>query len=347
MSSVPAPARRLESAVSICLLAILFLVAVGVLLKQADVDMSRFGTDPVAAGVVGAKPPALIGQGELSLTALLPEGFKKLSESEFYNPENLYEKINGKAPLYTESGFEKLLTQRFAGTQDENLWMELFIYDMANLRNAFSVYSRQKRADVEVLPDAQFAYRTGNGLYFVHGRYYVELVGSSESAELLGAMSQTAEQIRTKLAVGKDEQITELTFFPQEGLVAGSNRLYLASAFGFKDLTDIFTAGYKLRGETITAFIGRRLDANDAQKLAESYYRFLIENGGAAKPTTNVSLKNWQGRVVDFYGTTEIVFTVGPFVAGIHEADNRQAAEELAAALGHKLSKVAEAVRND
>jgi len=347
MSSIPAPARRLESVVSICLLALLVLVAVGVLLKQSDVDMSRFGMDPVAAGVVGAKPPALTRQGEISLTALLPQGFKKLSESEFYNPENLYEKIDGKAPLYTESGFERLLTQRFAGTQDENLWMELFIYDMANLRNAFSVYSRQKRADVAILPDMRFGYRTGNGLYFVHGKYYVELVGSSESPELSVAMSQTAEQIRTELAIDKDEQIVELTFFPQEGLVAGSNRLYLASAFGFKDLTNIFTAAYKLGDGTVTAFIGRRLDANDARKMAESYYRFLIENGGAAKPTTDESLKNRQGRVIDFYGTTEIVFAVGPFVAGIHEADNRQAAEELAAALADKLSEAAKAIGND
>jgi hypothetical protein len=328
-------------------LAVPVLVAAGVLLKQADVDMSRFGMDPVAAGVVGAKSPALTEQGEISLTALLPDGFKKLSETELYNAENLYEKINGKAPLYTESGFEKLLAQRFASKQDEDLWMELFIYDMASLRNAFSVYSRQKRADVELLPDTRFAYRTGNGLYFVHGKYYVELVGSSESPELSVAMSQTADRIRTKLAVGKDEQIVELAFFPQEGFVPGSNRLYLTSAFGFKDLTNVFTAGYKLRDWTITAFIGRRLDANDARKMAESYHRFLIENGGAAKPTTDGSFRDWQGRVVDFYGTTEIVFAVGPFVAGIHEADDRQAAEELAAALGHKLSKVAEAVRND
>ncbi len=347
MSSIPAPVRRLESVVSICLLAVPVLVAAGVLLKQADVDMSRFGMDPVAAGVIEPEPQAMTAQGEISLTALLPQGFKKLSESEFYDPENLYEKINGKAPLYTESGFQSLLTERFASTQDESLWMELFIYDMAGLRNAFSVYSRQRRADVKILPDTQFAYRTGNGLYFVHGKYYIELVGSSESPELSVPMSQTAEQIRTKLPIDKDEQIVELAFFPQEGFVPGSNRLYLASAFGFKDLTNIFTAGYKLRDETVTAFIGRRPDASDARKMAESYHRFLIENGGAAKPTANVSLKNWQGRVVDLYGTTEIVFTVGPFVAGIHEADNRQAAEELAAALGHRLSKVAEAVRND
>ena len=345
MSSANTRTRRLESAMSICLLGVLFLVAVGVLVKQANVDMSRFGTDPVAAGVLKAE--TLSGQDEPSLAAFIPEGFKKLSETEFYNAENLYEKIDGKAPLYTDSGFQNLLTQRFASKQDESLWMELFIYDMANLRNAFSVYSRQKRADVEVLPGMQFAYRTSNGLYFVHGKYYVELVGSSESAELSVAMSEAADQIRNELAVDKEQQISELALFPQEGLTPGSNRFYLASAFGFKDLTEIFTAGYKLRGQIFTAFIGKRPDAEDGQKMAESYYRFLIENGAVAKPTANESLKRWQSRVVDFYGSTEIVFSVGPFIAGIHEADDRQAAEELAVAIGDKLNTVVEAMRND
>lgn len=347
MGSFPCRAGRLESTVSICVMGVLAFVAIGVLLKQADVNMGRFGMDPLAAGVVEPKIPTLTGQGELSLTAFLPPGFKKLSETEVYNPENLYEKINGKAPLYTESGFEKLSTQRFVSKQDENLWMELSVYDMASLRNAFSVYSRQKRADVDVLPDRQFAYWTSNGLYFVHGKYYVELVGSSESPELSAAMQEAAEQIQTELAVDKDARITELSFFPEQGLIPGSNRLYLDSAFGFKELTDIFTAQYKRDEQTITAFMGRRPDPEDAQKMAKSYFDFLIENGGVAKPTINESLKGWQEKVVDFYGTTEIVFAVGPFLAGIHEADDRQAAEELAAVIVDKLSTVAKAIGND
>jgi hypothetical protein len=40
------------------------------------------------------------------------------------------------------------------------------------------------------------------------------------------------------------------------------------------------------------------------------------------------------------YGTTEIVFTVGPFVAGIHEAENQQAAEKLAEVLINKLKSI-------
>ncbi|MBA7643762.1 hypothetical protein ES703_51495 [subsurface metagenome] len=46
------------------------------------------------------------------------------------------------------------------------------------------------------------------------------------------------------------------------------------------------------------------------------------------------------GKMIDFYGTTEIIFATGPFVAGVHECENEQLANELAAILFKKLAKV-------
>jgi hypothetical protein len=54
-----------------------------------------------------------------------------------------------------------------------------------------------------------------------------------------------------------------------------------------------------------------------------------------------------EGKVVDFYGTTEIVFAVGPYVAGIHEAENQQAAEQLAERLFDKLEEVISSKNNE
>ena len=331
MSLVPGRARRLESAISICLLAILLLIGVGVFLKQFDIDMERFGVDVTAA------PKSEI---PLELSSLLPAGFETLSKIEVYHTENLYEKINGKAPQYTESGFEKLFTRRFVSKDDENLAMELYVYDMSNARNAFSVYSVQTRADAEIWPDTQFGYKTGNALYLAHGKYYIELVGFSESIELLRAMEEVSQKIKSKLAVDKvaETEIAELGLFPQENIVAGSIKLYLANAFGFEGLTDTFAAQYKVGGQTVTAFFSKRPDKQDAQMVAESYYNFLIDNDGVAKPAADKIL---EGKIVDFYDTTEIVFATGPFVVGIHEAENQQAAEQLAVKLINKLSEAA------
>jgi hypothetical protein len=109
-------------------------------------------------------------------------------------------------------------------------------------------------------------------------------------------------------------------------------------------LTDTFTAQYKFGDETITAFLSRRPNPKEAQTVAESYYNFLIDNGGVAKPTAEKALET---KVIDFYDTTEIVFAIGPFVAGIHEAESQQAAKKLAVMLINKLSKAAKAVSND
>jgi hypothetical protein len=338
MASVPCRNKRLESAVSVFLLAVLLLIGLGVFIRQFDVDMGRFGIDTTTAGPLLEQTEP--NTQEPALDALMPDGFKKLSETETYEAGNLYEKINGKAPLYTESGFVKLFTQRLISKDDESLWMELFVFDMAAIRNAFSIYSVQKRPDALMLAFAkpQPCYRTSNGLYFVHGNFYVELIGSTESTVLDKAMAEIAVKFASQIAVD-DAKIAEFALFPEEDFVPGSFKLYLANAFGFDGFTDIFTCRYKLGDQSITTFLSKRTDPRDAQTTVESYYNFLIENDAVDKPTANKTLKDIGAKVLDFYDTTEIIFAIGPFLGGIHEAENQKSAEELAARLFDKLKK--------
>jgi len=330
MSSKPGRANRLESAVSICLLAVLFLIALGMLIKQSCTDMSRFGIE--AATMPEFEIP-------LDLGSLVPAGFEILSKTETYDSENLYEKINGKAAFYLDSGFKKLFTQRFANKDDSNLWMELFVYDMDNIANAFSVYSTQKRPDVEMLSFAypRFHYKTGNSLYFVHGQYYVEVVGSSESTKLLSAMVDIAQKISSALAADADTRTLEvkMALFPKENIVPGSIRLYLESAFAFEGLTDTFAADYRCGDQTVTAFLSKRANAKEARMIAESYYQFLIDNGGVEK--TIPLAGKYPGKMIDIDGATEIILAIGPFVAGIHEAESYECAIEVASLLSSKL----------
>jgi hypothetical protein len=349
MDSVPCRSKNIESAISICILALLFILAAGLIVKQADYDMGRFGIsieqarrDARRVADTSRQASQQAGKDEFSaaqLSRFLAVGFESLSGTEIYAADNLYEKINGKATLYTESGFERLYTQRFVNKDDDSLWMELFVYDMADIKNAFSVYSVQKRADVKLLPVSLFAYQTTNGLYFVQGRFYIEIVGSAESDELSDAMKEIARRFVGEVAIDKTTQIAELSLFPQENFIPGSSKLYLKSTFGFEGLNNTFVAGYNFNGQTITAFFSRRSDRQDAQQVAKDYHNFLIDSGGKARPTANETLKHLQATVVDFYGATEIVFAIGSFVAGVHEAENQPSAEQLAVMFVNELSK--------
>jgi len=316
MNSAQQKVSWLESLVSILVLLAIILIAIAVFIC---------GTQPQQIN------PAI------DTRILTPAGFDAVSETEIYNADNLYEKIDGKAPLYTESGFEKLYTRRFASPVDPNLAMELYLFDMGNIRNAFSVYSLQRRPDAEILPAFDFAYRTANALYLVHGRCYAEIIGFSESTGLSKAILEVAQNIQKNLVTDKNAQIPELAFFPQENLIAGSIKFYLASAFGFDGLTNTFTAAYKIDDQTITAFFSKRSSKQDAETIAESYYNFLIANGGAAETAAD---KNFTGKIVELSGAAEIIFTTGSFVGGIYDAENRQTAEKLAAMLSTRLSQI-------
>jgi hypothetical protein len=296
-------ARSLETVVSVFLLGVLVVIGVGVFVKQF-----RYG------------------QNQSGDTALMPAEYEKLSEIETYGFDNLYEKINGKAPMYTESGFKQLQTLRFVNTADSSLIAELYLYDMGTVKNAFSVYSLQKRAQAKDLADLGLAYKTANGVYFCHGNYYVEIVGFSEDAQLLEAILETAGNIKKHLPISDRGQIAEFGYFAEETLQPKSMKLYVGSAFGCEDLADTFSAKYEINGEIVTAFLAKRKNSGQAKETAKKYYDFLIENGAEDKALIG---KNINAFCVDLFGSIEMVMSTGAFVIGIHEAENQKSAEEL------------------
>jgi hypothetical protein len=311
-------AGKFESAVGVLYLFHLVVVVGGLLVIQARFDMSRFG-------IASEKEH----QG----------GFLPAGKAETYDTDNLYEKIDGKAPMYQETGFMKLTTQRFAGEANSVPGFEQYVYDMGNTRNAFSVYSRQKRDDVVELTDMPFGYKTSNAIYISHGKYYIEMVGFAESEELIGVMKDMVLKLTAQWPLSEKDKIEELNFFP-DGIVAGSEKLQIRDAYGFDGLTDTYSARYKQGDKEVTIFFSKRSNSGEAQKVAKSYNDFMISNNAKPDMPNSEILKSAGASVLDFYGSTEIIFATGSFVGGVHEANDRQAAEEAAEALLKRLNKI-------
>jgi len=267
----------------------------------------------------------------------LPVNFDFSGKREQYNSATLYEKINGKAPLYLEAGFSTLTTQRFMHQEDSSLWFELFVYDMGTALNAFSVYSTQKRPGATVISSLgpHDHYKTENGLYLRYGIYYIECIGSTSSVLLDEAMIATGQDLLSADS-GSDATITELQLFPDENFVPGSFKLILENAFGSEALHNTFIAKYRLNDQLVTAFISTQNSPGEAIQAAESYYQFLLDNEG----TLDNSVNSMQ--LVDLYGLVEIVFAVGPYVAGIHEGESRIDALEIGERLRTSIIKVNE-----
>ena len=127
MKIVPNRNKRLEALISGFLLLVLFIIGFGILIKQSNTELARFGIYTVN---LQEQMPITTTQQVPILEGIVPDDFVSLSEIEKYIPDNLYEKINGKAPTYLDAGFVELTAQRFVSKYDENLWMEIEIFDM-------------------------------------------------------------------------------------------------------------------------------------------------------------------------------------------------------------------------
>ena len=318
-----------QSVVSFLLLAVL--CAIGASILWVHQQGSRFIPNISSLTDTAQPSPDAV---ELIPGSLLtfPADFDASGRQELYDAETLYEKINGKAPLYLEADFKSLTTRRFMFGQDSSLWFEIFVYDMGTALNAFSVYSSQRRAGADVVPSlvSHEHYKTENGLFLRFGAYYIECIGSASSARLDAAMIAMGTELLTA-DPGKGAAIAGLQLFPDKDLVPGSFKLILKDVFGSEVLQNVYIAKYLLNGQEVTGFISPQDSLEQAKDVADGYFQFLVESEGVGDTVSDM-------QVVDLYGLVEVVFAAGKYVAGVHEGENRVDALEIAGRLRASLA---------
>jgi len=326
---------RQQTASSLAILFILAVTATGIFLTQFNYNPAVLQTDLFL-------PPAAKDKNS-PLTALtesiipLPPGMVPLTLSESFDAQDLSDKINGKAELYLSAGFVGLNSQRFKDKDDANLWIEAYLYDMGNGQNAFAVFSAQRREGAATLELTPYAYRTQNALFLVHGSFYIEIIASEATDRAFNPMKLLAENFIHNTAA-QTVTIQEKDLFPVQGLVADSISLISTDAFGFDRLNQIYTAEYEYEENQMMAFLSRRQETREAQDLASAYQKFLETFGGQNLGT---DLPITDAKLMEILETYEIVFSCGPYIAGVREADNKELAINLAVHLYDKLKNFA------
>jgi hypothetical protein len=321
-----------ETCIGIFILAVLAGIGGGIYMVQ-----SRFDPDLYTAvqkdGSIAGRKNSLPSPGSAPVPAFLPEDLIPLGPEETFDSETLSDKIDGKAELYLSSGFVKLSTRRFAMKTDPKRWIELFIYEMGNPTNAFSVYSVQKREDTTPVDLGAAAYATADALFFANGPKYFELISASKDlADQMTALARGLVQAEPQYAALS----TESLLFPPESLDASSISLHLSDVFGFSGLDNVYTAGYYTGAARVTAFISKRANPEEAAGLAAAYGRFLLDNGGSDAGDVAGTPDSKVYKVFDTY---EVVMHRGSFFAGAHESDDMGSATDVASRIYRKLGE--------
>jgi hypothetical protein len=307
------------------ILAGLGLIMVGLLIQQ-----SRFNPAVIvamSAPELKGRPQAVAG-APAATAALLPEadGFTPLVPTQSFGPDNLSDKIDGKAELYLSAGFKEMSCRSFGLGGPGGPHVEAFIYDMGSASNAYAVFSGQRRSGSPSIALTANAYATANALFFTQGKFYVEIVADRAGETMQKSLETYAAALLAKLpAAGEAKDVAAL--FPKEGLVRETVRLCAADTFGCEGLNNMLTGEYDLKAGKATAFVALRDTPEEARAEAKRYLGFLTANGYQKVQAPGGV------EVLGLDNSFEMVFVEGRMLAGVHDATTLAAALELAAKL--------------
>jgi hypothetical protein len=307
------------------------LATLGVITIWLLVQQSHFNP-AVTVALQGAKVQGRLqgasGQAPAATAALIPEvpGFTPLAPAQSFGPDDLSDKIDGKAELYLSAGFKEMSCRSFNVADSGKAYVEVFVYDMGSPPNAFAVFSGQRRPGFPNIPLTTNAYATSNALYFTRGHFYVEIVADRASEALQNSLQSYAKELLAKIPSEGKGASSKAELLPREGLASDSVRLNASDVFGLEGFNNVFTGEYTLKNGTATAFLAERGSPEQAKADAGRYLKFLTANGyqKIQSPAAAEGIE-----VLKLDNSYEIVLVQGRLLAGVHDASSLEAAQEL------------------
>ncbi|MCD7972321.1 MAG: hypothetical protein LUG18_06595 [Candidatus Azobacteroides sp.] len=209
-------------------------------------------------------------QNPEELRSFLPEeieGWVLSDKMEIFHEDNLFDRINGAAPLFIENNFLEMTAMEYNRGED---YITIQVYRHATPEDAFGMYASERSSDLPYLSIGGEAQGDDSHLYYFAGETYVKIWSNTNASPVL-------QEIASRLAVHTNPHATypALTrIFPKKNLLPYSLEYITANYLGHSFLHAAYTAKYDLEGELVHIFI---LDANtpqEARKMLDSYFEF-------------------------------------------------------------------------
>jgi hypothetical protein len=248
-------------------------------------------------------------------------GMKSMSPTEFYNSDNLYEKIDGRAPAYQGFNVVQLRCRSFSVNAAAGSYVDVYEYRFDSPVDAFGMYALErdpKGGPLEFAPDG---YSGDMGYFFRQGDVYVQVMASDQKPETL-ALTKAIAQNRAKELPVNDNGMAGRRRLPADGMEAGTVAFVSESAQGQAALKDVFQAKYKA-GDAELPFFIMVAPPDDAAKAWQSFQDFC---GRFGKTEALPEVGGGKLFRAQLFGKWKVVFVRGGDLGGVFDAADGEAA---------------------
>jgi hypothetical protein len=277
---------------------------------------------------VEARSQMGVAESKERLSALLPEkramkGWSITLGPKFFEPQNLWEYINGQAEMYIDYGFELVGTAEY-GSLDGPGSVTIEIYQMQSPKHAFGIYAAERSPlDTSIGMGVQ-GYLSENVLNFWKGPYYIKLTSFQRSPETKETLMALAVGIDHKID-GSYAEPKPFACFPEDNRVSMSERFIPRNFLGLSFLKDGYRVSYQTREQSFQAFLVKTESKGMAKEVFRKYQDFLQSEHAHVSLSTEGDYQ----LMVSKKEKGQAVFHHGPFVGGVLNAADLSQAQEI------------------
>ena len=289
--------------------------------SAAEPGVENTGTagDNSGEAAAGAPQPALKAE---PLEVSLP-GTKPMSATEFYNSDNLFEKIDGRAPAYQNYNVQQLRCRTFAVNALAGSYVDLYEYRFDTPIDAFGMFSLERDPKGRPLDFAPDGYSGEMGYFFRQGAVYVQIIASDQKPETLALATAIARNRAREIPVD-DRGLAGRRQLPASGMIADSVSFVPENAQGQAAFKDVYQARYKFNGAELPFFIMVGAP-DDAAKAWQSFHDFCARFGQAENLPDVNGAKVFRAQL---FGKWKVVYQRGGELGGVFDAADAATARD-------------------
>ncbi len=267
----------------------------------------RFAVLPVLAGllfvVTSAMPVTRDSQGpghdakddhEMLFPAM--EGWELPAGIDVYEPDNLWDIINGAADLYMAYDFRELYWGRYTHSDDSSIYIVMEIYRQGDPVQAFGVYSQERPRPPRLVDVGVQGFAAPGALHFFVSDLYVRMRSHDTSEETAAAMEALARKVSER--VDPEPEFPDITGkLPQEGRVTHTEEFINTNFLGHPFLSGAFVSSYDVDGNRFSLFVIEHDSSRECREMLADYYEFSGQEPGEITEGVHRIEDRWNGEV--------------------------------------------------
>jgi len=285
---------------------------------QGESSADSSSAAPAPSSSAAAPQPAIKAEPlEIAL-----DGIKPMSDTEFYNSDILFEKIDGRAPAYQDFHVQQLRCRSFSVLAAAGSYVDVYEYRFDSTIDAFGMFALERDPKGKPLEFAPDGYSGEMGYFFRQGPVYVQVIASDEKPATLAEATAIAQNRAKELPVD-DSGLAGRRKLPADGMIPSSVAFVSEDAQGQASLKNVFQAKYNFNGAELPFFIMVTTSA-DAAKAWKSFQDFCARFGKTQSLPDVNGAKIFSAQV---FGKWKVVYLRDGELGGVFDATDEGKAQ--------------------